>query len=226
MSVRRAVPLLLAATLLPTPEVGAAHRRVCYLVADTGSRRADNAIQEAVLRGSTREWHIKSADIASNTRHLTAVIRMHSPQGTDPTSAAHGRIFHFGFAVRGTEYERWWFEMWDNGAKQEVHLWRSRTDRGNGGATSETRFEVAGAGRGTVDRKRGEFRMTVPVALLGPVVRWRHAHASDLGASVDQVIGGGNGAPREAGVRWLRHAVDARPRTTYPLGAPSCVRPG
>jgi hypothetical protein len=198
--------------------------RYCRLVVDTGERRVDNTAQETALPGSTRDLHIRSADVASNVRHLTAAVRLYSMESTDPTRAHQQRRYQFGFALPHSEYDRWWFEML-TGPQGYVRLYRKVTTVTSPVSTHDE-VTLAGEGTAVVDTKRAEIRMTVPLSLLGSAARHRGAAVRELGASVDQVFGDSAPPGLDQPLGWFRHAISASPARAYRLGAPSCVPVG
>lgn len=230
---RPAHPLVLAlvVTALPAADAVAAKPRLyCNLAVDSGYRRPDNEVQETALPGSTQDMHIKSADIATNATWLTAVVRPHAMRSTDPTEPYQGRVWGFGFTPKGSRYAVWWVEMDER--DDTVELYRREDTVGGAGPVVTIHHEVTyvGSGRGIVDHGRGEIRMTVPLALLGDDGKPAGRRLYDLVGLVDQGVmdQAGSPVPESPYFRqfYFRHAVNSKKGVYYPLGAPSCVKPG
>lgn len=231
MRLARPLVLALALTVLPAADAVAARPRLyCNLAVDSGYRRADNQVQETALPGSTQDMHIKSADVATNATWLTAVIRPHAMRSTDPTEPYQGRTWEVGFTPKGSKYAVWFLQMSER--NDTVRLYRRADTVQQVGPVVSIHHEVqlVGSGKGLVDHARGEIRMTVPLSLLGEDGRPAGRLLYDIVGLVDQGLLDHEGSPVPEndyfGHFWFRHAVNSKPGVGYPLGAPSCVKPG
>ncbi|HVF03399.1 MAG TPA: hypothetical protein VNA20_01025 [Frankiaceae bacterium] len=221
---RAAVAGAVVAALAAQGAAGAAPRKVCRLLGPSTG---------ATVAGPNAALDIASADVASNAKTLTAVIRMRTLD--DPQAAVSGRTFLFYFsrsveesyALAGT-------------------LWGSTPGRFALGAMSEPFHPQANEATivdatwfapvtATVDRRAKEVRMSVPLSAFRtrPASSVRNgATVTYLGAEVARTYGTNRdalpaappeGVPTDVGTggRWTYTGT----KVTYRLGTPSCLRP-
>jgi hypothetical protein len=226
-SIRRPlVAALLAAAALPGA-AAAGPRVYCNLV------RGDDAYEspeETVLPGSTQHVRIKSADVATNAKHLTAVVRLRTMRGTDPTQALQGLRATFWFSAQGAEND-YYDVIADLGRVNTFWVESADVDFYGAGPAFAYNGTVnkVGDAVGVVDVKRAEIRITVPLTVFhrGPGGVRKGTSLSGFGASVLQKFGDHPGAPASVTYAGLhRDGVEAPAHVRYPVGAPSCVPVG
>jgi hypothetical protein len=175
-----------------------------------------------VLPGGATD-DLLSADVASDGRTVTAVLRLADVVGTDLV-APTGHGYSMSFRVRGSEREQFLQARTYATGTQFSYGYRY-TD-----AAGLTYVRVVGAARGTVDPARNEVRVHVPATVLQGRVR-KGSVLLDLHASTFRLWGQGVVGPRD--VQGVTVPLDGTATTfdsgdadRYVVGTPSCVRPG
>lgn len=224
--VHHAAALLVAAALAAPLPADAAPRKVCNLLPGTGSFAQDRGVPYQHPLG------IRSADVASNATHLTAVIRVHDL--ADPATSAGGRTFTF-FLSRNPE-ENYAVEAGIRLTSRRFTLMSSNQPFNPSRGVQMPTFTVLTEVTGVVDVAKDEVRITAPLSAFrlrknGSTMTAPRARVTYLGAmtavtyGVDRrdtplpegaVTGVGTGSDFEYGST----------RVTYALGAPSCVAVG
>lgn len=186
----------------------------CNLVRDAkGDARVTPDAPPGVYASPDQD--IVGADVASNKRHLTAVVRLASLREVD-TDAPTGRAYGVTFGINGKSYSL-------------------RAYYGPDGYEGAAWDEGAGVGLGrasvVVDHQRHEVRITAPAAVFGAVpgrvvsgiaARAGHHYGTNSSKGVPAVAGygvylGGAGLDSE-----VDSAATSR---TYVAGSASCVTP-
>jgi hypothetical protein len=214
---RPALAVALVATVAASGVATAAVKKkpapkpVCNLVTDAPD---DAELQAPLPTDSSLE--ILSADLASDAKNITTVIRLKSVS-SDGTGQL-GRDVQINFDAPGAVAPLW------IGYNSSVYggdaFQYGVIGQGDAGSTSPTGDAV-----GTIDTAKNEIRMTVPVSAfleLGNVKPG--AKLSNLTVSSSQVVGV---APNPTGVYAFNSvAVDDATGKSYVAGYPSCVKPG
>lgn len=131
----------------------------CKLVKDdTGdtSSPAPDAALDAQL-------DITSADVATNTRNLTVVLRLANLADADPANP-QGRVYEFDFTAREKNFIVMG-ALLPGGNTFGVYISDSRFEEGKSGARAATGI---GEATGVVDPARKEVRMTAPLEVFAP----------------------------------------------------------
>jgi hypothetical protein len=223
----RAVLLVLA--LLPTGAATSAlaatrakpaPKPVCNLVTDaTGDSGIDPVPGDA-------NDDIVSADIASDGKKLTAVLRMAAMAQPDP--AVLGRALSMEFTAKGSENLLFLAaRTYPTGTK---YLFGYTADDPNTGVT--TRYTI-GEAVGSVDPAKKEVRITAPNAAFAPsgTKLVKGTKLSALTASSDRIFGQGVVPSQEVGgqrapLGGLTLRFDDATGKSYVVGTLSCVKPG
>jgi hypothetical protein len=227
MTTRRVLPVaLLVAGVLAVP-AHAAPRKVCHLL------KGRPSFSQSHGAPYTPPLQVRSADVASNRTHLTAVIRV--VDLGDPALAATGEMFDFMFSRHREENYILTVASWQTG---EPEFWAGMSSEpfspypNQVAAPTMTWF---GRVTGVVDVAKDEVRITVPLSLL----RKHPAHSLKRGAKVSYLAAltytmYGVQQPEAAGLPPQTPAAlgyggefeYGSTRITYTLGAPSCVAVG
>lgn len=236
MNIRLAIACALAASLAG----GAAHaapRKVCNLL---GAGRYVTPYQHTAEPAVT----IRSADLASNRTHLTAVVRLGSVEDTTGP-VARGRIvkFHFSRGEQNYVIETTLFDTAFHrqrfGTTNLRFDKRSAAERGESGpgagADVQTFDFVTDGVKVVVDTRANEVRMTIPLSHFrltpspapktGSRVTW-------IGVDLHRINGlnryavDGYPAVAPAGYSEPASYVAGNHKVSYALGTPSCVVPG
>jgi hypothetical protein len=225
MPIRRIVPVLLVvATAIAAPAT-AAPRRSCRLLGPNPSFVQSHGVDyEGPLV-------IRSADVASNRTHVTAVIRVN--QLSTPADAATVRSFRFHFSRHREENYVLGAALYPGRAPlfqvgfADAPFNPQRTDT----AMPSTGW-VARA-TGVVDTARNEVRITAPLSALAKhkahsLKRGRPVTylAATTSASYGVAPGTVEALPDGARVGFGSDFTYGSTRVTYTLGAPSCVAVG
>jgi hypothetical protein len=227
MTLRPVLPVaLLVAGALAVP-AQAAPRKSCHLL------KAKPGFSQSRGVPYSHPLHVRSADVASNRTHLTAVIRVNDLG--DPTLAATGEAFTFMFSRHREENYILDGTVWQTGQPQ---FWAGMTSdpfdpHPNEVTLADTQW--FGTVQGVVDVAKDEVRITVPLSLL----RKHPAHSLKRGAKVtylSTITATMYGAEQPAAAPLPRETPTAvgyggsfaygSTRITYTLGAPSCVAVG
>lgn len=209
---------LLAGALLALPSDAATKvRPVCHLVTDP---RGDAAVVATphVPGGDTDD--LLSADIASNGRTVTAVLRMVAIAVPDPV-APMGRSYVFSFMLRGATLPYFLaVRTYPTGTRYEYGSYSID-------ATGQSYVRVLGHGTGSVNATTREVRVSAPVAGFLPRSVRRGTTLVELSASVYRHLGQVMEDPDVAPVHapYLATKFDEGQGDRYVVGTPSCVRP-
>lgn len=177
-----------------------------------------------------RQLDILSADVATNARDLTVVLRLAALTASDPANP-QGRVYEFDF----TAVEKNFIVMGSllpGGNSFNVFISETRLEENESGARSATGI---GSATGVVDVVKKEIRMTAPLSVFtphAPIARKTplvHLAAFTYRANGYSAQPAHDALPVKAEVTgdvglgadqaWGRMAY-------YRAGSPSCVRPG
>jgi hypothetical protein len=206
---------VLAGALLAAPASGASKvRPVCHLVTDPRGDAA--ALATPHVPGSDTD-DLLSADVASDGRRVTAVLRVAALQQPDPV-APTGRAYVFTFQVRGlpTTYFL------------AAHTYPTGTSYTYGDFPDDAYVRVLGHGTGTVNPATREVRVSAPVAGFLPRSVRRGSTLVALAAGVYRQWGpelledSGSNPVHTAN---LASGFDRAEGDRYVVGTPSCVKP-
>jgi len=186
-------------------------KKVCNLVVDP----AGDASLQAPLPADEK-LDIVGADVASNAKAFTAVIRVKNLSAA--TTSQLGNELRLQFDLPGAEAPVW-FGYASSAYGGEAFQY-GVIGKGTGGSTSPTGDAV-----GVVDTAKNEIRMTVSVSELSALGKAKPgSKVSNLSVTAAQLIGV---APNASGVYgFLSQPVDDATGKSYVAGAPSCVVPG
>jgi hypothetical protein len=202
--VRPALAVALGAGLAVAGTAGAvtAPKPVCNLVTDPAG---DASIQPPLPSDDTLD--IVSADIASNAKVVTAVLRLRSLGATSPYSAS-GRNYYLQFDLRGAANPIY-FSAESDATGTSYHWGDLETVNGL------VSYTPKGEATGVTDVAKNQIRMTVPVSELAALGKAKPgSKISGLHANTTAVLG------------VLVADVDtADGSKSYTAGAPSCVKP-
>lgn len=221
---RTALALVLAVAGLIAPAAAAA-KGSCRLVVDaTGdvdqvrlSQLGRTVVTPAV---DAAALDIHSADIASDGRSITAVVRVRQLARAEEPVGTGGLYWTFGFVAGGTP-----FTFTAQSAQDGTITYQASYADSLGHIYDSTL-------RGAFDVRRNEVRMTAPVSLLADQARIaRGVSLSELQATTGRAAAVGNPSGRpELGANTLQVQVAASDEATSPrhyvVGSPSCVVPG
>lgn len=200
----------------------AAPKRYCELL-----KRVQPSFWDTTAPGAYDDVTLRSADLATNATHLTAVIRV---KALAQPSAVQGTSFGFSFSA-SPEHHYWIDVRVGPGAGAAVY----RTSDGSTSPEEEDEqppgpFVSTGWQRWigtpavTLDHASDEARFTLPLSMLGKGVVRPGTRITSLGAAVERMYG----TPVSAGSSNLtgNDVLTGGRRIGYPAGAPSCVRVG
>ncbi len=185
---------------------------VCNLVVDP----AGDASLQAPLPGDDA-LDIVGADIASDAKNVTAVIRLKSVSSNGLGQL--GRDVQMNFDLAGAEAQVW--IGYTTSAYGGDAFQYGLIGKGTGGSTSPT-----GKAAGVVDKVKNEIRMTVSVADLNALGKIKPgAKVTNIAVSAAQLVGI---APNPSGAYGFasEDLDDAAGTKAYIAGSPSCVKPG
>lgn len=210
---------VLAGALLAVPATAATRvRTVCHLVTDGRGDAA--AVATPHVPGSDTD-DLLSADIASDGRTVTAVLRMVDVQQPDPV-APTGRAYVFSFRLRGAPTTYF--------LAVRTYLTGTRYEYGDYpvDATGQSYVRVLGHGTGSVRTTTREVRVSAPVAGFLPRGVRRGSTLVELRATVSrqwgqEVMEDPDVAPVHVPV--LASTFDEGRGNRYVVGTPSCVKP-
>lgn len=238
MTTRRVLAaLLVAAPVLAAPVASAAPRTYCHLLRDP---IGDTSPQEDVADGYGSEVDIVSADVATDARVLTAVVRLRDLASADPAHALYGRTYEFFFTI-GVERSYSLHAQFGNPTVATLFWhsepWTNPEDERAGLLVAGARTERLAGATARVVAARNEVRITVPLTAFGlhrDGIK-RGTRLYDFAALTDRSVGDfpGSPLPSEAGgARWYVHpgvpwdVANGTRSAHYVVGARSCVRPG
>jgi hypothetical protein len=203
--VRPVLALVAGAGLVLAGPAGAASapKPVCNLVTD---QAGDASVQPPLPSDDSLD--IVSADLASNAKSVTAVLRLKSLGAASPYSVT-GRNYYLLFNVPGATNPVY-FSAESDVTGTTYHWGDLETVNGLGSYTSK------GTATGVTDVAKNEIRITTSVSDLAVVGKAKPGNKlSALHASTTAVLG------------VLVADVDtADGSKSYVAGAPSCVKPG
>jgi hypothetical protein len=171
---------------------------------------------------------ILSADIASNAKSITAVIRLKGVAYPDPEWLP-GRAYNVNFTLKGSPYDDIFLtaRTFPQGVQYSIG---HRETLPPLGSSSNIYDAVA---TGSIDTAKGEIRITAPMAVLSKLGKaTKGTVIKSATASVERLVGQGVVASQTVngnriplgGFRYEADASDgAKP---YALGAQSCVKVG
>jgi hypothetical protein len=211
--------LALVASLTAAGAAGAATKPkpkplkpVCNLITDpTG----DASLQPPLPGDDALD--IVGADIASDAKNVTAVLRLKSVSSNGLGQT--GRDLQMQFDLAGAEAKVW--IGYTTSAYGGDAFQYGVIGKGQGGVTSPT-----GDAIGIVDKAKNEIRMTVPVADLNGLGKVKPgAKITNIAVQASQLVGL---APNPTGTYGFNAFVvdDAAAAKAYVAGYPSCVKPG
>lgn len=212
---RPAVCLAVVASLVAAGSAGAATRTrpkpkpVCNLLVD------DKADAEFLgLAPNDPNVDITSADIASDAKTITAVLRLASFSETD-VQAPLGRGYYVQFTAPGSEFPIYFNFQITPDLKRFAWGTQEVLATGNGSYVKQ------GDATGVLDAAKGEIRISVPVSAVGAVASVKPGvKLTNLEASSTVVLG------TSATGGLVSTVDDATGSKAYVAGYPSCVKPG
>ncbi len=220
---RAALALTLGVAVAFSSGIGLAEpRRSCRMAIDPEGD--DRTHTPAVL--STGSLDILSADVASDARFLTTVLRLRDL--TDNRGAPSGARYNIAFTLRGNRLITTAFRAPD-GVQFELRILLESA--GNANASAAT-YGLIGKIDGVFDEDLSEIRMHVPTATLRPYGGTERRRFEKLGAESAVRVG----TTTDPGVLRRGYAGLAiggddsgdsvSTATVYIGGQPSCVTPG
>jgi hypothetical protein len=202
--VRPALAVAVGASLVVAGTAGAVTKPkpVCNLVKDAAG---DASVQPPLPSDDSLD--IVSADVASNAKNVTAVLRLKSLGATSPYSVT-GRNYYMQFDAPGAANPIY-FSAESDATGTSYHWGDLETANGLGTYTTK------GDATGVTDVAKNEIRMTVSVRDLADLGKTKPGNKlSSLHASTTAVLG------------VLVADVDtADGSKSYVAGSPSCVKP-
>lgn len=178
------------------------------------------------------EVDVLSADVATDSKSLTAVVRLASLGAVRRDDPRSGRMYEFDFTVNETTFMMLGSLMYGG---EDWGVWTRPTKRypeakGGGG------FYFVGEATGVVDPARGEVRITAPLSVFSRLAPIRHGTRLYALSAFSYTAEGFNvryptpveGRDVGAVVVGYSDADDAwgRMETSYRAGSASCVRVG
>ena len=203
---RPAVALAVGAALAFAGTAGAAAKPkpVCNLVTDKAGDATGFLVASSTPMPTDANLDILSADVASDAKKLTAVIRV-AKLGADSTSPT-GDIYYQNFSVGGTKY---YLEALVTGTKGSYSL-------GDFSGTGGTRHNIEDA-TGKLDLAHNAVHITVPASSVG--AKAGKSVIGDLDTLAQRYV-------NLVAVGITPTADEATSPRTYKAGALSCVKPG
>lgn len=205
LALAASLPLALTAEAATRPKP----KPVCKLVVDATS---DASFLGAAPNDANLD--IVSADVASNAKTITAVLRLASFAETDP-QAPLGRGYYLTFNAPGSEFPLYFNFQITPDLKR--FTWGSQEVL----ATGNGSYVKKGDATGVLDAAKGEIRISAPVSAVSAIANVKPgAKLSSLTASSTMVLG-------TSATGGLVSTVDeAEGAKSYVAGYPSCVVPG
>ena len=157
---------------------------------------------------------IVGADVATDAKQLTGVLRVDKFSALSPTSPL-GRGYYVLFNAPKAEFPIYLNVQITPDVTRYTWGTLETLPSGNG------RYTKQGDATGVVDAAKSELRITVPLAAIGAVTKLaKGTKLSNLTASTTSVIG----TSASGGlVATIDEASSSKP---YFVGSPSCVKPG
>lgn len=222
---RTALLAVLAVAATGTPSFAAPPRPkpVCGLVRDaSGDTRSP-----APDRSLDAQLDVTSADVATDKKNVTVVLRLAALAAADPANP-QGRVYEFDF----TASEKNFIVMGSllpGGNSFDVFISDTRFEEGQSGARAATGI---GRATGVVDVAAKEVRMTAPLSVFDPHANLRAGTIYYLSAWTYRANGmSAQPALEQATIEVtssLGVGVDEAwgRKAYYRAGSPSCVKPG
>ncbi|HEV2890622.1 MAG TPA: hypothetical protein VGX28_09620 [Frankiaceae bacterium] len=224
---RRSLALLAAAALTATatPALAAPPKAkpVCGLVRDP----AGDTSSPAPDRALDSQLDITSADVATDRKNVTVVLRLASLTAADPANP-QGRVYEFDFTAAEKNFIVLG-NLLPGGNSFNVFISDTRFEEGKGGARAATGI---GQATGVVDVVAKEVRMTAPLSVFDPYANLRAGTLYYLSAWTYRANGmSAQPALEQASVEVTTAfgiGVDEAwgRKSYYRAGAASCVKPG
>ncbi|MCA1711188.1 MAG: hypothetical protein LC789_05925 [Actinobacteria bacterium] len=175
---------------------------VCNLVSDA---KGDGSV--AGVAPNDGNLDVLSADVASNGKVITAVLRLASFSAQD-AQAPFGRTYYMGFSAPGAE----------NQLYLSVGIDPVLGETYDFGDLQGNLYTSAGTATGSIDAAKGILTVTAPADLGGLTTLKKGVKITDLEAKTTALVGVlGSG---------LVATADTATGSSYTVGAPSCVVPG
>ncbi|HEX8001207.1 MAG TPA: hypothetical protein VF519_00765 [Mycobacteriales bacterium] len=224
---RRSLVLLaaLCAVTSAAPAVAAPRpaKRACGLVqdpkGDTSSPMPDRELDA--------QLDVLSADVATDTKNVTVVLRLANLTAADPANP-QGRVYEFDFTAAEKNFIVLG-NLLPGGNSFAVFRSDTRFEEGKGGARAATGI---GEATGVVDTVAKEVRMTAPLSVFDPYANLRGGTLYYLSAWTYRA----NGMSFQPALEQSRIEVTTSlgigvdeawgRKSYYRAGAPSCVRVG
>ena len=212
---------VLAGAVLAVPADAASKvRPVCHLVTDDRGDAGTTAIPH-VPGGDTDD--ILSADVASDGRTVTAVLRMADVQDPDPV-APTGRGYTLSFQLRGAP-TTYFLHVRTYATGTRYQFGSYAVD-----GTGQSYVRVLGDGTGRVSPTAHEVRVSAPAAAFRPQQVRRGATLVSLTARAYRWWGQGLVDDQDVGpvhvpLYGTGSAFDEAFGDRYVVGTPSCVKP-
>lgn len=225
-AMRRSLVLVAAVTALAAGSPAFAARppaKVCGLIRDAAGDTSSPAPDKAL----DAQLDITSADVATDKRNVTVVLRLSALTQADPANP-QGRVYEFDF----TAAEKNFIVMGSllpGGNSWSVFISDTRFEEGQAGARAATGI---GTATGVVDVAAKEVRMTAPLSVFDPHANLRSGYLYYLSAWTYRA----NGMSAQPALQQARIEVTSSfgigvdqawgRKAYYKAGAASCVRPG
>jgi hypothetical protein len=162
MRTRLCLAVALAVVALPAPAFAKSSAPACKLVKDaTGD--TNSVSPDASLDA---QLDITSADVGTNARYLTAVVRLANLSAADPANP-QGRTYEFDFTAREKNFILM-ASLLPGGQSYGVFISDQRFEEGQSGGRAATGI---GTATGVVDTKRKEIRITAALDVFAPYAR-------------------------------------------------------
>lgn len=209
---------LVIAGLWAAPYAQAAGPRpVCDLVSDPSGD-----VSPSAPGVGDSDYDIRSADIATDKRRLTVVIRLASLAPEDP-SAPVSRDYEFDFVANGHAFGML-ASLLTGGSNYQAVVYDVTEPGGRSGTD-------LGDVTGVVDTARHEIRITAPLSLFAPYASFKQTYIDQLYVTSARAAGqGGTTSPDgrvSIGAQSTAVVVDsASSNSRYSPGRSSCVRVG
>ncbi|HUR13004.1 MAG TPA: hypothetical protein VM097_00785 [Mycobacteriales bacterium] len=196
-------------------------RPVCRLVSDARGDAGSAAVSQ-VPGGDTDD--LLSADIASDGRTVTAVLRLADVQVPDPMSPG-GRAYAFYFQLRGSA-TRYALTARTYPTGTRYHYGYLAKD-----AATNTYLTLLGEATGSVSTATDQVRVHAPAAGFRVPALRRGTALTELSAITYRWVGQGLVGNQDAGpvvipLLGVGLVFDEATGDRYVIGTPSCVRPG
>jgi hypothetical protein len=221
---RRALPLtaLVALAMTGTPAF-AAPARACLLVKDP----AGDTQSPAPDRSLDAQLDITSADVATDKKNVTVVLRLAALTAADPANP-QGRVYEFDFTAQEKNFIVMG-SLLPGGNSYNVFISDTRFEEGKGGARAATGI---GSATGVVDVVAKEVRITAPLTVFDKHANLRGGTLYYLSAWTYRA----NGMSAQPSLEQAKIEITSSVgvgvdeawgrKSYYKAGSASCVRPG